>query len=207
MKNSLNSSSEGTRIDYEFTIIDTNSLDGSKFLLSQDLDVQLFGLLSDVSRVKDLDAILENLIKNINLLDSEKKRVYLGKLTIVSYVRRFHLRLMEVFKQMGVMIDPKELPFGKEAYIEGIEKGRAEGRAEDRAEGRAEGRAEAIQNLIIKQIARRFFTEKERIDSITSALQNIKDANLLESLFEVLLSVNSLEEFEEKIKEIKQIKQ
>ncbi|MHA1340724.1 MAG: hypothetical protein ACTSRZ_11395, partial [Promethearchaeota archaeon] len=127
----------------------------------------------------------------------------LNKIIIVSRLRRMEVKLEEVLKEMELEIDPKELPLGKEVYKEGLlegrKEGREEGRKEGREEGRKEGKIEALKNSIIKLIQSKFAKNKEDLDQIIDKINTINDYKQLDDIFNLSLTMDTFDEFKQKI--------
>ena len=85
-----------------------------------------------------------------------------------------------------------------EGRMEGRAEGRAEGRVEGRMEGRMEGEHEAMVKMVARILAIRFGVE---LDHFAAELNQLS-VSVLETLSEVALTVDSLDDFELKLKEL-----
>ena len=84
-----------------------------------------------------------------------------------------------------------------------IEQGRMEGRIEGRIEGQREGRMEGMileaQEMVLEALIEKFGLIKP---DLSVKIKGIVNRELLKSLLRLAIRVNSLSEFEEKLKQV-----
>ena len=78
----------------------------------------------------------------------------------------------------------------KRGIYEGRAEGKAEGRAEGKAEGRAEGKAESVQQLLQLKFP------QQNSAMLLSRIKSISSMDLLDKIFAVAVTANSLEDIE-----------
>jgi predicted transposase YdaD len=174
---------------FRYELVDIRDLDADLLLASPRIEDNLLAILM---RLPDRAGAVRQILGRIARLEEPARRAAFAQFLIISGLRRLSSSVEEEAEKMPILNDIMDHEVIGPAIRKGLQQGLQQGRQEGRREGRQQGLKEGQQNIVRRQLEKRFGALPERVgkrleEMSAAELEEISirifEAENLESLF------------------------